>query len=152
MKKGVLSAMRNATREPFAHGCVLGIGLAKMRCIILYGRGPSHGSISYYCSLQFWLVKRQSALCALYRSTRTGRVGHLAGRIAGGGHAQVMRRGRSHPLLARALWAPVKKSSTSSGLRSSSPIGGDAVQNSIGVSICGEFLMNTMQFPQLWSE
>jgi hypothetical protein len=102
MKKGVLSAMRNATREPFAHGCVLGIGLAKMRCIILYGRGPSHGSISYYCSLQFWLVKRQSALCALYRSTRTGRVGHLAGRIAGGGHAQVMRRGRSHPLLARA--------------------------------------------------
>ena len=35
--------------------------------------------------------------------------------------------------------APVEKSSSSAGLMSSSPMGGDAVKNSIGVSICGEF-------------
>ena len=39
------------------------------------------------------------------------------------------------------LWvsAPVEKSSSSAGLMSSRPMGGDAVLNSIGVSICGEF-------------
>jgi len=91
--------MGKAASVPFAHGCVLGIGLAKMPCIIPYGRRPPHGFVSYYDSLPFWLVKRQNVL---YRSTRTGRAGHLAGRIAGGGHARVTRRGRSHPLLARA--------------------------------------------------
>ena len=35
--------------------------------------------------------------------------------------------------------APVEKSSSSAGLMSSRPMGGDAVINSIGVSICGEF-------------
>jgi len=38
------------------------------------------------------------------------------------------------------LSAPVEKSSSSIGLMSSSPIGGDAVENSIAVSICGDFL------------
>ena len=91
--------MGKAASQPFAHGCVLGIGLAKMPCIVPYGRRPPHGLVSYHDSLSFWAVKGQSVL---YRSTPTARAGHLAGRIAGGGHAQVMRRGGSQPLLARA--------------------------------------------------
>ena len=47
--------------------------------------------------------------------------------------------------------APVRKSSSSAGLMSSRPMGGDAVINSIGVSICGEFL-GTVQFPQFRAE
>ena len=34
---------------------------------------------------------------------------------------------------------PVYENSTSAGLMGSSPIGGDAVRDSTGVSICGDF-------------
>jgi hypothetical protein len=52
----------------------------------------------------------------------------------------------------KSLSAPVEKSSASAGLMSRSPIGGDAVKNSTGVSICGEFFVGTVQFPQLRAE
>ena len=63
-KKGVLSAMRNATREPFAHGCVLGIVLAKMRCIIPYGRRPPHGSPAIMIAYHFGLSRDKTSFTA----------------------------------------------------------------------------------------
>jgi hypothetical protein len=42
--------------------------------------------------------------------------------------------------LASGLSAPLKENISSAGLMDSGPVGGEAVQNSTVVSICGDFL------------
>jgi len=49
-------------------------------------------------------------------------------------------KGRPSGAQANGLSVPVKKNISSAGLVDSGPVGGEAVQNSTVVSICGDFL------------